>query len=301
MTPLELVDRFRERNLKYGGKKMSYPGRLDPMAEGVLLVLVGDENKKMDNYMKLDKEYVAEILIGLSTDSLDLLGVVDDLKIANKEKKDSIRVNEYNKLKPGSRHNDKKYLDISDDVSKCASMAEWLMQSVETRCPPGHEGSISSVGVIKELKKKIKSFKGKYKQKIPVYSSYIVKGKPLWSYARDGKLDGVEIPISNVEIKGMNVEDIYKIGAGKLLREIKRRVGRVKGDFRQKEIVDKWKELLDGNGEKFFVVKVRVNCSSGTYIRAIARDFGLDYGGGILFNLKRTRVGKFKVKDSERV
>lgn len=44
---------------------------------------------------------------------------------------------------------------------------------------------------------------------------------------------------------------------------------------------------------------VRVECSSGTYIRALARDLGDDLGvGGHLTALRRTRVGPFDVADA---
>ena len=44
----------------------------------------------------------------------------------------------------------------------------------------------------------------------------------------------------------------------------------------------------------FLDVDVSVDCSSGTYIRALARDLGNDLGvGGHLTSLRRTRVGRF--------
>lgn len=46
-------------------------------------------------------------------------------------------------------------------------------------------------------------------------------------------------------------------------------------------------------------VSVRVDCSSGTYIRALARDLGAALGvGGHLTALRRTRVGPFDVADA---
>lgn len=46
-------------------------------------------------------------------------------------------------------------------------------------------------------------------------------------------------------------------------------------------------------------VDVRVVCSSGTYIRALARDLGADLGiGGHLTALRRTRIGPFSVADA---
>ncbi|WP_225431772.1 tRNA pseudouridine(55) synthase TruB [Bifidobacterium platyrrhinorum] len=45
-------------------------------------------------------------------------------------------------------------------------------------------------------------------------------------------------------------------------------------------------------------VDVRVSCSSGTYIRALARDLGAALGtGGYLTRLRRTRVGRFALAD----
>ena len=42
-----------------------------------------------------------------------------------------------------------------------------------------------------------------------------------------------------------------------------------------------------------------VDCSSGTYIRALARDMGDDLGvGGHLTSLRRTRVGRFSIDDA---
>ena len=45
-------------------------------------------------------------------------------------------------------------------------------------------------------------------------------------------------------------------------------------------------------------VDVRISCSSGTYIRALARDLGNELGvGGYLTRLRRTRVGRFALPD----
>ena len=46
-------------------------------------------------------------------------------------------------------------------------------------------------------------------------------------------------------------------------------------------------------------IDFQVSCSKGTYIRALARDFGLALqSGAYLFSLRRTRIGKFHVKDA---
>ena len=75
-TPLQTLDRIRVQEGIAQTIPMTYAGRLDPMAEGVLIVLVGEECKDKDQYLGLDKTYVFEALVGFSTDTYDLLGIV---------------------------------------------------------------------------------------------------------------------------------------------------------------------------------------------------------------------------------
>ena len=50
------------------------------------------------------------------------------------------------------------------------------------------------------------------------------------------------------------------------------------------------------------VIKIRVVCSKGTYIRALARDIGEALGSGAhLIGLIRTRVGEVKLEDCMQV
>jgi len=59
-------------------------------------------------------------------------------------------------------------------------------------------------------------------------------------------------------------------------------------------------DLLDTRRTDGFIdLDVRVECSSGTYIRALARDLGLSLGtGGHLTVLRRSKVGPFDVADA---
>jgi tRNA pseudouridine55 synthase len=54
--------------------------------------------------------------------------------------------------------------------------------------------------------------------------------------------------------------------------------------------------------EGFIDLTVRVDCSSGTYIRALARDLGEGLGvGGHITSLRRTRVGSFDVEAANQI
>lgn len=89
-TPLEAIDRLKTEKPELAHETLSYAGRLDPMAEGQLLVLIGDENKQRRAFEKYRKTYECTILVGFATDSYDILGYITSSKeynIADAEKK----------------------------------------------------------------------------------------------------------------------------------------------------------------------------------------------------------------------
>lgn len=79
-TPLEVIDKLRKAQPDLVNEKMTYAGRLDPMAEGVLVVLSGKDRFNKPEYLSLDKVYTAEVCFGLETDTHDALGVVGRVK-----------------------------------------------------------------------------------------------------------------------------------------------------------------------------------------------------------------------------
>ena len=57
-------------------KKAGHCGTLDPLASGLMIVLVGKYTKLQDKFMKQDKVYYATIKLGIKTDSGDLDGKI---------------------------------------------------------------------------------------------------------------------------------------------------------------------------------------------------------------------------------
>lgn len=74
-TPLQALGEIRAVYPHLASVPLSYAGRLDPMASGTLLILVGDACKNREDYLKLDKEYEFEVLLGFESDTGDILGV----------------------------------------------------------------------------------------------------------------------------------------------------------------------------------------------------------------------------------
>jgi len=217
-TPLECLERFKKENPEYAEEKMTYAGRLDPLASGVLLVLVGEECKKKEKYLGLDKEYEIEVLFGFATDTGDVLGLVTGQK--NKE------------------------LELG------------------------------------EIKKSLESFVGKKTRVYPKYSS--------------PALTGAKIQEKSGEIKSIKFLGNKYITSAVLFKNIQKKVGLVKGDFRQAKILDRWKKVINKKAEKYLVIKLKVHSSSGVYMRQLAEEIGQKFSvSSLALKIKRLKVGKY--------
>lgn len=93
-TPLQTIERYVKAHPEYKDSRMTYAGRLDPMAEGLLLVLSGAKNNEREAYTGLDKDYEFEFVLGVATDTFDMLGKVlsagDASKVSEKMVKDAL-------------------------------------------------------------------------------------------------------------------------------------------------------------------------------------------------------------------
>ena len=73
MTSFDVVARVRRL---YGTRQVGHTGTLDPLATGLLAVLVGRAVKASDFLTEKDKEYRAELHLGMTTDTEDITGAV---------------------------------------------------------------------------------------------------------------------------------------------------------------------------------------------------------------------------------
>lgn len=112
-----------------------------------------------------------------------------------------------------------------------------------------------------EIETALDRFRGGYEQTASAYSAKKINGKKFYELARSGKLEGVELPKKFVTISELRTTDY------------------------------EWPFLT-----------FEVSCSSGTYVRALARDIGEALGcGAYLTELRRTRIGEFKIEDATRL
>jgi len=86
--PLGITSYDVIRRLKkvYKGEKIGHAGTLDPLADGVLIVLIGkDANARQSEFMNVNKEYVFTVLLGFETDTYDILGLIQKVGKYNKD------------------------------------------------------------------------------------------------------------------------------------------------------------------------------------------------------------------------
>lgn len=238
-TPLEVLEKLRQTEPSLKDETLSYIGRLDPMAEGEMIVLVGkEENQKRDAYLHFDKEYIAEFLVGFSTDTGDLLGLVQKEEIMNN--------------------------DLSEKI--------------------------------KMLPEKILTITH---QKFPWFSSRHVLGRALFDWFKSGRKDEIERPSKDITIYSATLEDERTITVPELQNYLIENITKVKGDFRQSEILQTWQGILEKldsptsqfPAPNFPIFTLRLKVSTGTYIRGLTEEIEKEIGFPVvLFSLKRSEI-----------
>lgn len=86
ITSHDVVDQVRRAT---GVKRIGHAGTLDPLATGLLIILISREfTKQQSKFLKQDKQYLVTGRLGIVTDSYDIDGQV--LKEANKQEVEKI-------------------------------------------------------------------------------------------------------------------------------------------------------------------------------------------------------------------
>lgn len=132
------------------------------------------------------------------------------------------------------------------------------------------------------VEEKLKAFKGRIEQIPPTFSAVKVDGKRAFKYARKGE---------EVELKPkiLVIDELELLHFG----EVENEASEDSTDPRER--IKYQRENLQGTHLSLII---RVVCSKGTYIRALARDIGQALGsGGYLTGLVRTRIGKYTLQD----
>lgn len=269
-TSADLVNKIKWAAIRHFGKKnlkVGHAGTLDPLATGILLVCIGPATKRAEELQRSPKEYVAGVAFGATTASYD------------------------------------------------------LEKEVDTR--------FSLDGVSEEsIRAVLPRFVGEQMQVAPLFSAKSVDGVRAYEMARElykkgqsledtGILQANRIEIYDMELEQFLSEDpltdtssAYPNGSCSILENgtLREECSGSENDTGAAELMERREQSLKPNprikvsdisGMGLPTAMIRVGCSKGTYIRALARDLGEALGSGaFLSSLRRTKNGGYTIADA---
>ena len=228
--------------------KVGHTGTLDPFATGLLILLSGKMTKKSNEFLKLDKEYIATIKLGYVSTTGDPEGEITEITFPEPSEA-------FPEEKDENCTQKTKFTKIEEHKGKICQ-GQILAAEGAKQCDKISDLSHCEASEISEF---CQTFVGKITQTPPRFSAIKINGQRAYKLAREGK--DFEIPSRQVEI--------YSI------------------------------EILDYNYPE---LKIKVHCSSGTYIRTLAEDIGKALGiGAYLTALRRIKIGSYDVRGAKQL
>jgi len=259
---------FHKKNLKVG-----HAGTLDPLATGVLLVCIGKATKLAEELQKHEKEYVAGISFGATTPSYDLEKEIDMLYPTDGVNEDALR-----KVLPSFLGEQEQVAPLfsakSVDGVRAYELARREWKRMQRTLPNAGMPSARGGDHASDPDNECQSPAG-------------------FDHSAAAMLNRQMINISEIELlrfcpEGANASS----EAPDLLSSDTNPDG-------SENLKNSRIHVADNSAMHLPHAEIRVTCSKGTYIRALARDLGEALGSGAhLDSLRRTRTGGFRISDA---
>lgn len=268
-TPLACMEAWRTNAGIATDIPLTYAGRLDPMASGKLLVLVGEECKKKDAYLALDKTYEFSVLLGIGSDTHDVLG--------------RLHTN----------------TSLPTDVLSSGALGAARPRFT----PPENTSALET-----ELQKIVTDFAGDIELPYPHFSSKSVQGKPLHMWTLEGRLDEIDIPTKKSTIYSLELNKIETKSRADVCGEARTKIDTIPevtetsktlgNDFRRSDVRADWDQVKSNDSlpTEYTIAYFTCSASSGTYMRTLAKLIGeklIPSTPSLAWHIHRTKVGKF--------
>ena len=261
----QAIRHFHKKNLKVG-----HAGTLDPLATGVLLVCIGKATKLAEELQASPKQYLAGVTFGATTPSYDL-----EKEIDREFPLDSVSEAALRSALPG-------FVGEQDQVAPLFSAK-----------------SVDGVRAYETARKL-------FKQGLPVDDSDLLQASRITIYALEieafssagsSASNGAGMGPENCATLG-NIrggDPLLAMGGAERSEAFSGPIPAPGGGTDRNGRI----HVADISGYELPTAMLRVDCSKGTYIRALARDLGEALGSGaFLSSLRRTRNGGIPVEDA---
>ena len=270
-TPLSCAEDYRAKHKELEGVAMAYAGRLDPMASGKLLILLGEECKNQTNYHGLDKEYEFSVLLGIGSDTHDVLGRLETPTLSEQPAASPAVVGLGLAERSGAE----------EDVAGCSG--ETIINKITNEL----------IGSI-ELH-------------YPHFSAKTIQGKPLHMWTLENRLHEIKIPTKKSHVyslKHTNTETIsradlveqalLKVNSIPPVTEARKALG---NDFRRVDVRADWENIRNDESlpQSYTILHFKCIASSGTYMRTLATVIADKLGTyGLAWHIHRTKIGSYE-------
>ena len=245
ITPIDFWKQYRDANLN-PKTKGGICGKLDPMATGKLAILLDEECKKMPQFLKMTKTYTFDVIVGISTDTDDILGLLTYQPLCC--------------LSVDSIHRSNQSDLSSDTINQVIqALKDYKAQTTQQQF---HNYSAIMV-------------QGRETDTGPLIR------RPLWWWSKNGLSHRVQAPIKDVTIHSMDISLPIIISLQDFVNTTLDRLSKVTinpAKFRLPQIINMWQSLktnLEQNLTPNLIlnrIPVTVTVSTGTYY---ARSLGM--------------------------
>ena len=255
------IKHFRKKNLKVG-----HAGTLDPLATGVLLVCIGKATKLAESFQRERKQYIAGVTFGATTPSYDREKDVDAFYPLEGVSEEALRA-----VLPS-------FIGEQDQVAPLFSAK-----------------SVDGVRVYEIARKR-------YKAGLPVEDLGVLQASRITIY--DLQLLSFILTGKVVPPSGVRPSDSPHHPSGTVPPLPCRgwhvpQGEHLSGDDSNSKSTASSRINVAEVPEGLPQAEILVDCSKGTYIRALARDLGEALGSGaFLHSLRRTRNGGFSIEQA---
>lgn len=273
---VKVVRNNLSRRLGVKKLKVGHAGTLDPLASGVMIICTGKATKQIDLLQAGTKEYIATLRLGCTTPSFDAEHPVDQTY-------------------PTSHITREKVLEA---LSRFKGSI-WQIPPVYSACKVEGRRAFDYVRQGEEVELKAKEL---VIDEIELLDLHLPQQGIISTLAPEvARMAREDVDIKDFSRRKQRVEDLGIIPRKQAESESVEAAGAAAEGLdseKQAAEVTKPNAIADAdvNPETLSYLTIRVVCSKGTYIRALARDIGQALqSGAYLIGLRRTRVGDFHV------
>lgn len=257
-TSADVIRKIKYASCRHFGKKnlkVGHAGTLDPLADGVLIVCIGNACKQAQAIQASNKQYLAGICFGAVTASYDREKDVELCRMDGMEFCDAISRESLQTAMDGMKGPQEQIAPLFSAKQVDGVRAYELARKLHKQGLKTDEAAagLLNIGHIEIMDMQLEA---------------------LTQTANDSETEASGASAGASGASGASVTGASVIGASAIGASARINVA----------------EVPDG----LPLATIRIDCSKGTYIRSIARDLGEKMGtGAFLYSLRRTKCGEF--------